>query len=424
MRRASLLARLRSAFAIRPERVALSLRAAKPFAVIARLNFMRATNGEIRLPAVAALLLLATACSQPNPTAAVSPGTTPTVETATSPSSPPAPSPPAANSPAPVADLPLTTVDLNCRLPVVTQVGGGDFVTFQGGFLALPAATLTTDPRGKIQSRYFEQDLATFATPVLFGTGYPPFYDRGRSRWLPVAAAQALPDGSGYAYATFDTTAGINTIHVVTVASGNARTFRVTATGRLDVADYSASGVFLVEQSGIGGPGERVRVLNPSTGAVSEPRLVHRVWAVRSGFAWVARFDPRDTTSWAPSELQPANTLVRVDLATGAETVWFYRAGSYPWWLGFDSNARPIVWFGRPDGTRELRWLTLPGQPGSLIYSGGLNLFSLEGDRDRLWFGSDLGIYLYRPVTGLQKVFAYSADPSTAPSIHPAGFCL
>jgi hypothetical protein len=47
----------------------------------------------------------------------------------------------------------------------------------------------------------------------------------------------------------------------------------------------------------------------------------------------------------------------------------------------------------------------------------------VQGDSDRLWFGSSKGIYVYRPSAGFQKVFAYGANPSTADRIEPAGFC-
>jgi len=48
----------------------------------------------------------------------------------------------------------------------------------------------------------------------------------------------------------------------------------------------------------------------------------------------------------------------------------------------------------------------------------------LQVDRDRLWFGTASGIYLYRPGAGLQRVFAYDADPATSDRIEPAGFCV
>ncbi len=332
-------------------------------------------------------------------------------------------SPASSSSPNAVANLPITRVDFSCRLPVVIATGAGDGITYQGGFLSFPDATLTPDPNGLMYSRYLEQDFATAASPILHGFGGYPFYDRGESRWVPAPAQQALPDGSAYAYATTKPQTNATKLYIVRVGSGSVRTFDITSPDLPQIADYIPNGVYAISGSALGGPGEGVWLLSPVTGAVTQSWAIHRVWTVRDGYAWVARFDPRDKTTWPPVELAPANSLVRIDLATGAETEWFYQAGTYPWLIGLDSKDRPIVLTG-VNGTNEVRLIDQPGSAGQLIYSGQGPMGAIQADGDRLWFGGQDGVFLYTSSRGLQKVSPFSADPMTSSSIQPAGFCL
>jgi hypothetical protein len=321
--------------------------------------------------------------------------------------------------------MPVTKVDFSCRLPVVASVSqSSPGITLQGGFITLPAGRLAQDPAGTMRFRMVEGDYVTTAAPVLYGDGVVPFYDRALSRWVPTRARQSLPDGSGYAYVTWNSQTAVFTAHVVNVASGSSQSFKLSSPSDPEIADYGAAGVYLISASGIGGPGEGVWLLDPRTGAIKELGQIHRVWSIRAGYAWVARLDPRDTTVWSATELAPANSLVSIDLTTGAETIWFYRAGSYPWLLGLDSYDRPLLLLGATPTSNEIRLIDHPGSLGSLVYAGDTSgLDYLQGDRDRLWFGSPRGIYLYRNGGGFQKVFAYHADPATSDRIEPAGFC-
>jgi hypothetical protein len=358
--------------------------------------------------------LVVFACGPSHTTAAVSPShsvTTPVTST----------TPFTAVSP--VLDLPLSKIDLNCRLPVVSSTAeGSSGMTLQGAFIAFPTAQLVEDPAGAMHYRSVEADVATTATPVLYGDGDVPFYDKAQSRWVPARARQALADGSAYAYTTYNSQTALFTAFVVDVASGSSRSFKVPAGWDPYVADFGAAGVYMSTGSALGGPGEGVWLLNPGTGAIKDLGQIHNVWTVRDGYAWVARFDSRDKTVWAPTEIAPANSLVRIDLATGAETTWFYRAGSYPWLIDLDSSGRAVVLLGGPTGNRVLL-IDRPGSTGQLVYSGAIPLDYVQGDGDRLWFGGPRGIYLYRPDVGFQKVFSYGGDPATSNRIEPAGFC-
>jgi hypothetical protein len=376
----------------------------------------------IRLLAILGVLLVG--CSQALPSAGVSSSSKPA-----SPASASAPTAPSNPAPAPtqssLADLRVTSVDFACRMPVVTSVGGGDSVTFQGGFITFPAGKVMQDARGRIQTGTTDPDLATSATPVLHGSGGFPFYDRAQLRWVPAPAGQALADGSGYAYVSTKPYTNTSSVNVVDVASGKVRSFNVSTPERPVVADYGAAGVYLVSGSALGGPGQGVWLLDPGTGSVRQLREIGQIWAVRDGYAWAGRFDSRDKTVWQPMEIAPLNSLVRINLATGEETVWFYRAGTYPWFLGLDSRGRPIVSLA-PNGVNEVRLIDYSGSAGQLVFSGNFSFggHQIQGDGERLWFGGDRGLYLYRPKGGFQRVFAYDARPAEYGSIQPAGFCI
>jgi hypothetical protein len=361
---------------------------------------------------LAVFAVLVAACSQASPAAAVTPSAVAT------------PSEVAA-TPSPVADLPLTKLGFSCRLPVFTYEIGGFTRTVQGGFVHFPRAELVIDPNAR-----FSQDSQGVLTgetgPVLHGQG-DVFYDAGELRWVPVSAQQSRPDGFEYAYSTVEPGTNATIVHVVDVATGEDRTFRVNMSEGLTVADYRASGVYLLKAPGLGGPSEGVWLMNPNTGAVKQLRAVHNVWAVRNGIAWVARLDARDKTQWPPIELPPANSIIRVDLATGAEQTWFYRAGTYPWWLGFGPSGWPVIFTGLGEqGVREIRLLDHANENGQLVYSGKIDFVRVQGDGGRLWLGATQGVYLYRRGTGLQKVFAYQQPQpdGLARVILPTGFCL
>jgi hypothetical protein len=363
----------------------------------------------VKLRAVA-LATLMIACTQQQAPTTPSPMASPTI----SPAGPPV-----------AADLPLTKVDFSCHLPVSKYSAGGDFASFSDGFIAFPSATFSPDPNGGIHSRYLEQDFATDAAPVIYGTpqGGSPSYDLAQQRWVPVASAQLTADGGSYAY----TTARLNNsqilAHVANVKDATEKVFDVSQVDRAQVADFGSAGVYLIVPSALGGAGVGVWLLNPGSGAVNRVRVVPQVMAVRDGYAWFGRIDPRNPPP-APSEGTVANSIVRLDLQSGAETVWYYRPGGIVWLDGFDSRGKPVIGVGGPpNGIGEIRLVELPGSQGVQVYSGGFPLSGPQGDGNRLWFSSATGIYLYTPARGLQKVFAYRPDPIRADHLEPAGFC-
>jgi hypothetical protein len=372
--------------------------------------------------ALVAVLAIA-ACTQPPQQSAATPPTSSTL--------PPTPSP--------VTDLPLSTVTFTCRLPVTKSLSGGDFASYEGGFITFPQGGYQTDPTGAIHSEYFAQDFVTVAKPELHGAPQagPPFYDLAQKRWLPVGSSQSSPDGSAYAYSILNGLAPGPpfAIHIVDVARGTDRTFPVPTSSEFGssegawIGDFDGDAVSFTSMQTIGHP-QGVWSLNVVSGKISQLSRVAGVAAIENGYVWVSRIDPRDPQGAQTGRSGPhENSLVRVDLTSGQETVWYYAAGHVVGLVGVDRLGAPIISDAPPpDFTRAtLRLVSKPESDGITIYDGkgGLVFFTLQSDvLGRLWLGSDRGIYVWTPAVGLAKVFAFTHDTVDAAAMAPAGLCI
>lgn len=332
---------------------------------------------------------------------------------------------------------PLARATFSCRLPVVTFETGGDGITYQGGFINFPAATYTEDPRGLIIATYPSGVLATRQTPVLNGKleeNATPFFDAATGRWLPSGAGQASPDGLSYAYVTAPDAATVF-IHVVDVAHATEKTFHITvpnvgAENGVVVEDYDGAGVDFavsrVESYPVG-----VWRLDVASGRVTALASVSDVLGVRQGFAWAGSVDAHDPSPpRVAASRELFDTIVRVNLSTGAQTPWYYTLGRSDYLLGLATAGWPIVNVSDapdyPPYGGEIRLVPDPhvdGESNGELVSNGQALFNPQTDGDRTWFGSDNGVYLFTSAGGLQKVFAFPPEPDTARTMSPAGFC-
>jgi len=342
-------------------------------------------------------------------------------------------------TPGGTTDLPVTQVGFTCNLPVVVMAGGGDFASYTGGFISFPAGTYAQDPNGLITTGSSPQEVATKAAPVLTGVPQdgPTFYDSGIHRWVPVSAAQSSADGSSYAYATTGASSSEGaTFHIVNASTATQKTFTVAvpnvgASNGVQVMEYDGSGVYFVvtqlEAYPVG-----VWRLDARTGKVTALARVANVMAVRGGYAWGGAVDPHDPTPpRVPASRVLFDSIVQESLSSGAQTAWFYSPGRSETLLGLASG-RPVINIGDgPDFPLfggEVRLLDHPSSgaedSGQLVYGGGVALSDPQADGERVWFGSDRGIYLYPADGTLQKVYAVA--PSQAGSITkiaPAGVC-
>ena len=342
-------------------------------------------------------------------------------------------------NPSPFVDLPPSRVDFSCRLPVTRSTSGGDFVSYQGGFVTFPQGVWQPDPAGVISSGYVTADFFSTTSPSLRGipeTG-PPFYDLAMKRWVPVGAGQASPDGARYAYGSLTASNRDSSlrIHVVDVRTASDREFTVPAItgfgaqiGAL-VEDFDGASVYFSSQQAQGPP-LGVWRLDVASGAVTELTSSAGIAAVRGGYAWVNRIDLRDPQGPQFPGIggQHSNSVVRVDLATGEEMVWYYAKGNEVYFAGFDKSGDPIIANSWPPFANGFLLIAFsPRGDVATVYDGSRQLWFGTAQPDtsgRLWLGNDRGIYLYSPGSGLRKVFAIANGPTTLEeTIQPAGFC-
>lgn len=321
------------------------------------------------------------------------------------------------SSPSP-SDLPLVRVGFSCRLPA--------FTSLSGGFISFPDATFGADPAGGF-SQLAGGGLVTDARPRLqssvFNTGV--FFDTVERRWVPVSAYQVSPDGAFYAYATYDPASGDpGHVHVVDIASGTEKVLPAPAPPApfqgFEVADFTSLGIYLAANQ-VNSLPSGAWLMDPASGTIKTLAQVVNVLRIRNGYAWTLQVDPRDPKPPQPGKGTPGDSLVRVDLATGAKTEWVYRPGEQVWLQGLDSRGGTLIVSFDPTASTiqiETRLVDTAGAAGVLIYSGQLGLGASDGDR--LWLVGDRAIYLYTADHGLQKVFEFSANAQ----ISPIGPCL
>jgi hypothetical protein len=329
-----------------------------------------------------------------------------------------------AATPSPAPGSPVGQLELSCRLPVVVGNTVSEGFEYDGGFIKFPGASYKADPSGVIRRPPGLDDFVTTAArPPLSGVQQngPPSFDAAVGRWVPASSAQTSSDGLRYAYTT-----GIGNgllIHVVDVSKAVDKTFGVDLPAWNYVADYD-SGIVYLTGTALGGPGYGVWAFDTATGSTRQLSKASGVLAIRGGYSWMGRFDARDTTPQGYSELAAINTVVRVNLATGAETLWYYHPGQYLSVSGFDAGGAPVISLPArgPYDEAELRLVREPGTSGLVVSRGGVPLSPAQSDGDRLWFGGRNGIYLFTETRGLVKVFTFNGNGNL--QIYPAGRCV
>ena len=351
----------------------------------------------MRFAAIAVLVLVLTvgAC-QSSPTAArITPGSSPTPSA--SPAVSPSPSPaPVVVSPSPTAS-PLPPVGFACHLPVAGLDDSGALI---GGYITFPAAAYAGDPTAVFKRDHSNGTYRWLSTqsPQLIGGTPRLFYDKAFKRWLPSPRAAVYPDGSRYAYVT----GALNqTVHIVTVATGKERVLAAPHPINGAVLDFSPSGIYL---AGSGEGSETgIWLLNQQTGAerlISGEKIVV---AINGGGAWLEQ---------SPTGAQFPDTLVLLNLTTGAKTVWFKKLGAFVNLVGLTADGLPVVQVNGP--VYLLRSPAVRDQ----IYSGGKLFADVASDTHGLWTESSDGVYLALPGKTLRLV------ASDGQGLVPSGSCV
>jgi hypothetical protein len=295
----------------------------------------------------------------------------------------PSPAPSATSSPVPVAST------LACRLPISSgQPGSGGFITF-------PQAAFTADPNSVVKADSY--------------TGLD--YDRAAGKWLPVSRSAVAPDGSRYAYWDYRS----RTMQAVVIATGAEMPLGPQPSGAASAARLNSdSGWSVIEAADAG------VYAAPNNGYQSSPGLWLFPWSgagerqvTGSGF-WQ---EVGGGAAWGTvSESVPvgaANTIRRLDLATGNTTDWFSVPGLQSRVVGFDVSGHPVIRASSKDVAEV--WLVSDRNQGTKLLSlapqatSGANgpsqpaVQSVVGDDKGIWLATSDGLYL-STTAGTEKV--------------------
>jgi hypothetical protein len=278
---------------------------------------------RMKAGAIGLSLLILAACAPSGRSVAA---TTPTehISVSSSPTASPArtesPSASPSHSPITSSTVTLSSVgrSLSCRLPVIwndTAARAG-FLSFPGGVLAQDSSA----PAGAL------------------------FYDRAYQRWLPVWRESVSADGRSYAYDSGDLmfhTGG--KVHVVNVTTGADKVVYIDSpTVVYKIVDFTGAGIYVTEGDSEG-RSRGLWFLSPAGGA---PRLINSKVespVLGGGFGWGLDFNTADPSPAPPGLEGPVNRLLRIDLASGVATPWFYRPGANIFTIGSDSTGDPLV---------------------------------------------------------------------------------
>jgi hypothetical protein len=213
-------------------------------------------------------------------------------------------------------------------------VQNGGSISGQSGFISVPSGTFTPDP----------------------GANSALTYDRAYKRWLPVLAANVLPDGSMYAYEMELPDA--YELHVVWVANGADKMIRrMPYDDAYSIVALKPEGVYLVPILHRSGIPVGLWLLSSTTATFTEvPGAASSRWqAIADGAAWGGPVG--------------GNRLDRLDLFTGVVATWFLHDvapqvgmgfGYGPSVVGFDLSGRPLIVFSPPIDTTASPARTTP----------------------------------------------------------------
>jgi streptogramin lyase len=294
-----------------------------------------------------------------------------------------------------------------CYLPVVVNLTGSPP---QGELIDMTTGRGLYEPRGQFESDSAASGVRTTAQPILYGqsSGY---FDRAATRWLPVPSSSSVsPDGSRYAYTTFDTN-GPRQLHVVDVATGLDHSFLLSS-GFWGVVAFTEAGVYLHQSYEGIGPG--LWLADPDTGAMRQVLKDGAVNMISGSTAWIGVWNAADKLPQPPGIGGGDNEILKQDLVTGATTAWLYLPGTNLFVVAVISGGAVISSY---DGPNTKLWMVLSAnQPQRMdfVFSTDpyMNFGGFVEDTQGLWIGTNDGVYLWTARTGPVLVSDVAATPA------------
>ena len=265
----------------------------------------------------------------------------------------------------------------DCRLPVYAGPPGS------GGFIVFPGGSFIADPNSNVTLPAASPSAPPVGGPGPgYGYGYGSLsYDHQFSRWVPVPLNQVSPDGSRYAYAT-----SADGIYVVNVANGTQT--EIGAGHSWAIASVQADRVYA------GDPNAGGLWVLPFSGT---PRQITKTGYWRAATSTAAY-------GTATSQVPPGatNSIIRLDLNTGATSEWFTRQGAQSGVSGFDSKGNTIISVSYLNGSGQEIWIATGPTAASAIAgfiqqfgpSGGFSSYSAPvADSHGVWFAGNYSNY-------------------------------
>jgi hypothetical protein len=212
-------------------------------------------------------------------------------------------------------------------------------------------------------------------------------YDAAFKKWLPVPSAWVTPDGSHYAYTS------PNSIYVQNVADNT----------QIELGDGKVWAIISAQPEGVYAinPNLAGLWLLPYTGAAREITTAG-YWSVEAAGAAYGT-----ETSAVPQGV--SNTIIKLDVKTGATTNWFTRAGESSSVAGVDGQGKPIVFTYPFSGPGPEVWIVNSPSNEVAITGPSVGIFANYApiaDSHGVWFsvsisGAASGQVLYVPGSGV-----------------------
>ncbi|MEA2684458.1 MAG: hypothetical protein QOK05_2786 [Chloroflexota bacterium] len=261
------------------------------------------------------------------------------------------PTPATTPSPAPWAS-PSAVAANSCRLPVSGGNIGLNGPNIRGAFVEYPSGTTTVDPASEmIPATDGSGHWHMKNRPALVGDAAVPSYDLAMHQWLPVQFPAISPDGTKYAWV--DYSALLNQgpgapvkqpIHVTDVASGVDHV--IHSGDQFDGPTWDAAGaIYVVHHLAGTDSGQGLWRMDPVSGLATQVDSSQREWQyVDQNSAWAA--GPRIDQSQGKG---PSDSVVHLDLSSGATATWFSRPGKWVQVIGVDGQGRALVTVTEPN---------------------------------------------------------------------------
>jgi transcriptional regulator with XRE-family HTH domain/type IV secretory pathway TrbD component len=289
-------------------------------------------------------------------------------------------------SPAPTAVTTSAHAEhpLPCRLPL--DLGG------HGAFLDVSDQPLHPG----ISETWFDQAGGRPRLP----DGEEPVhvtYDSVVGNWLPVAPAWMAPDGRSYAYSD-----GEGALHVADAATGRERILHSDHAWVL--LSFQPEGLYVAQMMAMGTAPAGLWLVSPATGSVRQLREDGPWQYVGGRAAWAVelRAPVPKPPVWAKQGDGPfGNTLVRLDLATGATTTAYRIRDDLINLVGVDAQGDAVA-----ESLRSpVSPLIIVGAAGRQLSVGQGSWANAVADGRRTWFAESDGASIWlQDVSGIREV--------------------